>query len=66
MANQMTIYGTIDSTVSATSAQDCAYQTLEASDIAFGWDGSSSCQMFSAITGYLGVANTSYKYYIQG
>lgn len=66
MANQMTIYGTIASTTSATSSQDCAYQTWEAANLGFGWDGSSQCQMFSAITGYLEQADSTYTYYIQG
>lgn len=66
MTNQMTIYGTIASNKSVTTVQECAYSALESATRAFGWDGSSQCQIFSAITGYAETADPLYKYYIQG
>jgi hypothetical protein len=66
MANQMTLYGTVATTTSATTVDECAYQTLEAGNQAFGYDGSSQCEQFSALTGYASVADPGFTYYVQG
>ncbi|KAI6239909.1 hypothetical protein M3Y99_00523700 [Aphelenchoides fujianensis] len=65
LAQGMTIYGTVASTTSAANVRECGYATLEAEGVGFAYDGSSSCQIFSAISGYTLKSNGTYDYYVQ-
>ncbi|KAI6234315.1 hypothetical protein M3Y99_00812800 [Aphelenchoides fujianensis] len=65
LAQGMTIYGTVASTTSAANVRECGYATLEAEGVGFAFDGSSSCQIFSAISGYALKSNGTNDYYVQ-
>ncbi|KAI6209156.1 hypothetical protein M3Y96_00191300 [Aphelenchoides besseyi] len=63
LADGMIVYGVSATTVIAYTSTDCAYQTLKADGVGFVWDGSSQCNVYSNITGYLlNSASTDYFY----
>ena len=65
LANSFTLYGTF-STISATSADDCAYQAVSGDFNAFGWaSDTQQCELFSSITGFLEEANETWIFYLR-
>ncbi|KAI6175019.1 hypothetical protein M3Y97_00985500 [Aphelenchoides bicaudatus] len=65
LANQFTLFGTVDSTISTSTIEDCAYKTWDAGYKVYAYDGTSECVQFSTVTGYVQVSNGTYNYYIQ-
>ncbi|KAI6220536.1 hypothetical protein M3Y95_01050700 [Aphelenchoides besseyi] len=62
-ANQLIVYGQTTATT-ASSSHDCAYQTAATDGIGFSWDGSSQCQIYSTITGYV-IRTDGNQYYLK-
>ncbi|KAI6231377.1 hypothetical protein M3Y95_00375100 [Aphelenchoides besseyi] len=63
LANELVIYGQ-KTAATASSSDDCAYQTVANDGVGFSWDGSSQCQIYSTITGYV-IQTDGNQYYLK-
>ncbi|KAI6208926.1 hypothetical protein M3Y96_00166700 [Aphelenchoides besseyi] len=63
LANELVVYGQTTA-ATASSSNDCAYQTVATDGAGFIWDGSSQCQIYSKITGYVARTDGN-QYYLK-